>query len=107
MVNFLSDGAILFDIRREEEWKDTGIISGSITSTLFNKDGTANLKKFLSDIKNNASVDQSILLICRTGRRTQVATEYMRKNTEFKNVFSVSGGITEWKQNGFKTITYP
>ncbi len=106
MVKLLSDDAILIDIRREEEWKETGIIEGSITSTLFNKNGTANLIKFLSDVKKNATVDQPILLICRTGRRTKVAAQYMLENTNFKNVFSVNGGITKWRDKGFKTVDY-
>ena len=107
MVTLLSDNAVLIDIRREEEWKETGIIEGSITSTLFNKNGTSNLIKFLREVKNNANSDQPILLICRSGRRTKLATQYMLENTEFKNVFSVSGGITEWRERGFKTIAYP
>ena len=106
MVNLLSGGAILIDIRREEEWKETGIIDGSITSTLFHKDGTANLIKFLSDVRKSANAEQSIILICRTGRRTKIATQYMLDNTEFKSVFSVNGGITKWKKKGFKTIAY-
>ena len=106
VMNLLYDNAILIDIRREEEWKETGIIEGSITSTLFNKNGTANLIQFLSDVKKSAKVDQPILLICRTGRRTKVATQYMLKNTKFKNVFSVSGGITEWRDKGFKMVVY-
>ena len=106
MVNLLSDDAILIDIRREEEWKETGIIEGSITSTLFNKNGTANLIQFLSDVKKNATVDTPILLICRTGRRTKVAAQYMLENTKFKNVFSISGGITKWRDKGFKTVVY-
>ena len=106
MVNLLSDNAILIDIRREEEWKETGIIEGSITSTLFNKNGTANLTQFLSDVKKSTTADQTILLICKTGRRTKVATQYMLENTEFKNVFRVSGGITKWKDKGFETVVY-
>ena len=107
MVNLLSDNAILIDIRREEEWKETGIIDGSITSTLFNKNGSTNLMEFLSEVKRSATPDQPILLICRTGRRTKVAAQYILENTEFKNIFSVSGGIIKWKAKGLKTIAYP
>ena len=107
LKNLLGDNAVLVDIRREEEWKQTGVIFGSMLSTFFNKDGTANINVFLSDLRENVSAEQTILLICRTGRRTKVATKFMLSNTEFKEVFSVIGGITEWKKQGFRTVSYP
>ena len=107
LKNLLDNNALLVDIRREEEWKQTGVIFGSMLSTFFNKDGTANINVFLSDLRENVSAEQTILLICRTGRRTKVATKFMLSNTEFKEVFSVIGGITEWKKQGFRTVSYP
>ena len=107
LKNLLDSNAVVVDIRREEEWKQTGVIFVSILSTFFNKDGTANINIFLDDLKESVSPEQTILLICRTGRRTKVATNFMLSNTEFKEVFSVSGGITEWKKQGFSTVSYP
>ena len=107
LKNLLDNNAVLVDIRREEEWKQTGVIFGSMLSTFFNKDGTANINVFLSDLRENVSAEQTILLICRTGRRTKVATKFMLSNTEFKEVYSVIGGITEWKKQGFSTVSYP
>ena len=107
LKNLLDSNAVVVDIRREEEWKQTGVIFESILSTFFNKDGTANINVFLDDLRESVSPEQTILLICRTGRRTKVATKFMLSNTEFKEVFSVSGGITEWKKQGFSTVSYP
>tara|TARA_B100001758_G_scaffold22692_1_gene15852 strand:+ start:214 stop:624 length:411 start_codon:yes stop_codon:yes gene_type:complete len=107
LKNLLDKNAVVIDIRREEEWKQTGVIFGSMLSTFFNKDGTANIDVFLSDLRESVSAEQTILLICRTGRRTKVATKFMRSNTEFTEVFSVIGGITEWKKQGFTTVSYP
>ena len=107
LKNLLQKNAVVIDIRREEEWKQTGVIFGSMLSTFFNKDGTANIDVFFSDLRERVSAEQTILLICRTGRRTKVATKFMRSNTEFTEVFSVTGGITEWKKQGFTTVSYP
>ena len=107
LKNLLDSNAMVVDIRREEEWKQTGVIFGSILSTFFNKDGTANINVFLDDLKESVSPEQTVLLICRTGRRTKVATKFILSNAEFKEVFSVSGGITEWKKQGFSTVSYP
>ena len=107
LKSLMKNNAVVVDIRREEEWKQTGVIFGSILSTFFNKDGTANINVFLDDLKESVSPEQTVLLICRTGRRTKVATKFMLSNTEFKEVFSVTGGITEWKKQGFSTVSYP
>lgn len=103
----LGDGVIVVDIRREEEWQQTGVIVGSITSTFFDKNGNANVRSFLKNIREEASPEDTILLICRTGNRTRVVTKFLRENSEFGEVFSVSGGIMEWKRQGLKTISYP
>ena len=45
------DGAIIIDIRREDEWKKTGIIDGAITITAFGERGNIHpefQKKFLN-----------------------------------------------------------
>mgnify|MGYP001214419423 FL=1 len=34
------NGAIIIDIRREEEWKETGVIEGAELITAFQKDGS-------------------------------------------------------------------
>ncbi len=103
----MTSNAFVIDIRRLEEWKSTGIVPGSVTSTFFNKDGTANLATFLVDLREKVSPSHTLLLICRTGRRTKVAANYLIANTEYKSVYSVSGGITDWKRMGLRTVAYP
>ena len=103
----MTNNAVVIDIRRLEEWKRTGIVPGSVTSTFFNKDGTANLDTFLIDLREKVSPSHTLLLICRTGRRTKVAANYLVVNTEYKSVYSVSGGITDWKRKGLSTVAYP
>ena len=69
-IDARENGGVVIDIRREEEWKETGIIKGSQTITAFTKDGKIHPdfpKKFF-DLIND--VDVPILLYCRTGNRT-------------------------------------
>ena len=37
-IDARENGGVVIDIRREEEWKETGIIKGSQTITAFTKD---------------------------------------------------------------------
>ena len=71
-IDAQENGGVVIDIRREEEWKETGIIKGSQTITAFTKDGKIHPdfpKKFF-DLVND--VDVPILLYCRTGNRTGI-----------------------------------
>ena len=66
------NGGVVIDIRREEEWKETGIIKGSQTITAFTKNGKIHPdfpKKFFDLIDD---IDVPILLYCRTGNRTGI-----------------------------------
>ena len=64
------DGTIIIDIRREDEWKDTGIIDGAVTITAFLKSGNIHpefQKKFLNVITSKKT---PIMLYCHVGSRT-------------------------------------
>ena len=40
LIAYQSTGVVIVDIRRKEEWKDTGIINGAKTITAFTKAGS-------------------------------------------------------------------
>lgn len=46
--------------------------------------------------------DREILLMCRTGGRSQNATQFLAANG-FENVTNVSGGIVAWHRAGLPT----
>merc|ERR1711991_338291 len=65
-----SDGVVVIDIRREEEWQDTGIIEGAATITAFTTSGRVH-PEFLGKFQELvASPDTPVILYCRTGNRT-------------------------------------
>ena len=71
-IDAQENGGVVIDIRREEEWRETGIIKGSQTITAFTKNGKIHPdfpKKFFDLIDD---VDVPILLYCRTGNRTGI-----------------------------------
>jgi len=105
-VDAQENGGIVIDIRREEEWKETGILQGSNTITAFTKDGNIHPdfpKKFF-DLIND--IDVPILLYCRTGNRTGILGQALIDQVGQTNVSHLSEGIVGWKKQGYPTVDY-
>ena len=105
-INAHENGGVVIDIRREEEWKETGIIKGSQTITAFTKDGKIHPdfpKKFFDLITD---VDEPILLYCRTGNRTGILGKALIDQVGQTNVSHLSDGIVEWKKRGLPIVNY-
>ena len=105
-IDAQENGGIVIDIRREEEWKETGILQGSNTITAFTKDGNIHPdfpKKFF-DLIND--IDVPILLYCRTGNRTGILGQALIDQVGQTNVSHLSEGIVGWKKQGLPTVDY-
>ncbi|MEN8214359.1 MAG: rhodanese-like domain-containing protein, partial [Pseudomonadota bacterium] len=85
----------LVDIRRPEEWKQTGIVPGSRMITLFNSRGKVN-PNFVSELQRVSSPDKPVILICRTGNRTRAGSRMLVEQLGYKDVYNVTRGITGW-----------
>lgn len=95
----------IVDIRREEEWQQTGIVEGSYTITFFNKNGEFNMNDFVKKLSKVVGKDETFAIICRTGHRTGIAVQYLHQ-AGYTNVINLKGGITEAVQNGVPLVKY-
>ena len=105
-IELQKDGYIVIDIRREEEWIETGIIEGAETITAFTESGQLHKdfqEKFFSLAKGP---ETPILLYCRTGNRTEMLGNALIDQVGLKNVYHLTDGIVEWKKSGNKTSNY-
>lgn len=91
----LQNGIKIIDIRRLEEWKETGVIDGSIESTAFDSQGRF-LSSFLDHLKQTVEPEEEFVVICRTGNRTAVLSNWLVTKGGYKNVLNVKDGITAW-----------
>ncbi len=101
----IAKGVTVVDIRRQEEWRQTGIIKGSKTITFFDQTGQIN-PQFLPEFKAIAKPDQPVALICRTGNRTQAASQAIAQQLGYKNVMNVTHGITGWIAEKRSVVKY-
>lgn len=99
LKTMLDQGVPIVDIRRPDEWKQTGVIQGSQKLTFVDKSGRLTpdfLPKFTSTIPK----DQPVILICRTGNRTSALARHLSKEMGYTNVYNVKNGITSWMRDG-------
>ena len=101
-----AQGAIIVDIRREDEWQKTGIIDGAKTITAFTKAGRLHedfQQKFSSLVP---SLRTSIVLYCRTGNRTTKLGNALVSQLGYSNLSHLHNGITGWIKDGLKSVPY-
>ena len=100
------DGVIIIDIRREDEWIDTGIIEGAFTITAFEERGNIHPdfeEKFLSIAPSQKT---PIMLYCHIGGRSATIGNALIKQRGYTNVSHLTDGIVGWLADGNKIVTY-
>jgi len=100
----LERGVPIIDIRRPEEWKQTGVVKGSHLLTFFDKKGNYNVEKWLGQLEKIAGKNDEFILICRTGNRTGMVGNFLDKKLGFKKVAHASRGITSWIRSGLNVV---
>ena len=95
LKSLIAQGVPVYDVRRAEEWRATGVVEGSHKLTFVDAKGRLNpefLPRFTAEVDKTAPV----VLICRTGSRTdKLARELMEKHG-YTRVYNVRNGITRW-----------
>ncbi|WP_197722136.1 rhodanese-like domain-containing protein [Sulfuriflexus mobilis] len=95
LKTMLEQGVPIYDIRRLEEWRQTGVIEGSQLLTFVDAGGRA-MPDFLPRFTRVVGKDDPVILICRTGSRTRTLARHMVEQMGYTNVFNVRNGITQW-----------
>lgn len=85
---------VILDIRSDRE-QEVSMIPGSQGMNYDNFD-PAHLKE--------VSVDDTVVLYCSVGYRSEKAGEILQENG-FKHVLNLYGGIFQWKNAGFEVVT--
>ena len=88
----------LLDVRTLEEFTDNRL---EFADNLLPYDN-------LENIQDQLPTDKSTLIycFCRSGRRSGIATDYLR-SVGYENVYNVTGGIIAWTKAGYETASGP
>jgi len=89
----LGNGVTLVDVRESEEW-DRGHIPGAVHVP----------RGYLESRIDGAVGDrgQRVVLYCASGQRSALAAHTLTELLGYTNVASMTGGITLWKDRGYK-----
>ena len=99
-------GALIIDIRREDEWVETGVIKGAHLITAFQENGTLHPNfqdQFFALVTNP---DIPVLIYCRSGSRSGMLGNALIDQLGFTQVTHLSKGITDWQNSGYDTQDY-
>jgi rhodanese-related sulfurtransferase len=99
LERMVDEGALVVDIRRPEEWRQTGVIEGSYLITAFDEQGRMT-REFPALFGELIAPDQPVVLICRTGNRTDVLARMLIEQADYQQVYNVTRGITSWMAAG-------
>lgn len=91
----LAQGVPIYDIRRPEEWRETGVIKGSRLLTFVDARGRL-LPDFLPRFTAKAGKHDPVIIICRTGSRTDALARHLAEQMGYTQVYNVRHGITRW-----------
>ena len=89
-------GVPVIDIRTPREWRETGIIEGSLLLTFFDAQGRYDIRAWLSELAAIATPDEPFALICHSGSRSALVSRFLDAQLGYRHVYDVPGGIEQW-----------
>ena len=87
------EGAFILDVRQPEEWIDYHA-----------PDTTLIPLNQLSGRLDEVPRDRDIVVVCRSGNRSQEARDILLA-AGFESVTSVNGGLLDWREAGYPTVS--
>ena len=95
LEQLLQQNVPLYDIRRPEEWRQTGVVEGSQLLTFVDASGRVR-PGFLDRFAARVDKHDPVILICRTGNRTATLARYLVEQLGYTQVYNVRHGISRW-----------
>ncbi len=96
-----TNNALVIDIRTLQEWNKTGTIPSSSKIEYFDTEGNYNTRAWLAKLEQlKKSTDQPIVLVCRSGHRSETVGQQLTKQLGMENVYHLKGGIMSWINSG-------
>jgi len=86
-------GAFILDVREPSEWQEYHIPGATLIPL-----------GELANRVNEVPKDQEVVVVCRSGNRSQEGRDILRQ-AGFEQVTSMTGGIKQWMSSGYEWVT--
>lgn len=106
LLALLQRGVALVDIRREEEWRLTGVVEGSLLLTFFAADGSSDPLSWLKQLSQMVADEQPLALICRSGYRTGLICDFLVGVNPDREIYNLTEGILSWLVAGLPVVAF-
>lgn len=107
LQNWMKKGIKVIDVRREDEWSDTGIIPGSYRLTFYDKKNNSNLRRWLYIFSRLVRTKTTaFVLICDNSDRSKKISKILTTNKKYQKVFYLNEGITSWIEEEYRVLQY-
>jgi rhodanese-related sulfurtransferase len=93
------------DIRTPSEWRESGLLQGAIPIMFFDERGGYNVEAFLRELQSKVDVNKPFALICRTGSRTKVVSNFLSQEFGY-TVIDLQGGMLYIKASKLPVVPY-
>ena len=102
-----ADGVPVIDVRRADEWRETGVIEGSHLLTFFDRQGGYDLERWLPALARIAESGQPVAFICRSGKRSARVARMLDERFGYGRVYTAREGILGWIGEGRPVVERP
>ena len=105
LARLIKAGVPVIDIRTKPEWDETGILPGSHPLMFFDEKGDADPAAWLARARRIAPPGTPVVLICRSGNRTEHASRFLSEKAGYAKVYNAKDGIREWIKQGRPVVS--
>ena len=102
LKELIEQGVPVVDVRRAEEWDNTGVIDGSHLMTFFDKAGRYDAETWKNTLSSKIDTGEPVILICHSGVRTSIVGKWLSE--QMNTVYNVEEGIVSWLKDGNATV---
>jgi len=106
LAELIEKGVPIIDVRRQDEWVQSGTVKGSHLMTFFDKNGGYDAKAWLTELDKLVSIDKPFVLICEAGVRSRSIAQLLDQRLGYTGVHNVNKGIRHWIKNGRDVVPY-
>ncbi|MCB1876890.1 MAG: rhodanese-like domain-containing protein [Chromatiales bacterium] len=99
----MAQGTAVVDVRRADEWRETGVLPDSVLLTFVDGAGRLN-PRFVDEFTRRFDKNDPVILICRTGNRTDALGRLLMEQLGYTQVYVAEHGISRWIRDGMPTV---
>jgi len=106
LAKLQSEGVAIIDVRRLDEWQETGLVEGSHPLTFFDAKGKYDAAAWIDKLNQIVKPDQPVVLICARGVRSSKIADLLDKRLGYSAVHNVTDGILSWLKDNKPVVAY-